>query len=128
MLFPKEIEYAEFIINKNGIHLNPNKINAMHELPEPKDLKQLQSFLVGINYYPKYILNMTEIAKPLYSLIEKDTEWKWTKIEQLSFENLKQVLLGAPVLTICDQNLPLKLDCDTSQCSLEALLSHVYPD
>ena len=61
MLFPKEIEYAEFIINKNGIHLNPNKINAIHELPEPKDLKQLQSFLVGINYYPKYILNMTEL-------------------------------------------------------------------
>ena len=89
MLFAKEIEYVGFFINKNVIHLNPNKINAIHELPEPKNLKQLQSFLVGINYYPKYILNMAEIAKPLYSLIEKDTKWKWTKIEQLSFENLK---------------------------------------
>ena len=71
---------------------------------------------------------MAEIGKPLYCLLEKDTEWKWTKTEQLSFENLKQVLLTAPVLTIFDQNLPLKLDCDTSQYGLGAVLSHVYPD
>ena len=40
MFFVKEIEYLGFIINKNGIHLNPHKINAINELPQPKDLKQ----------------------------------------------------------------------------------------
>ena len=39
MLFAKEIGYVGFIINKNGIHFNPNKINTISELPEPKDLK-----------------------------------------------------------------------------------------
>ena len=128
MFFVKEIEYVGFIINKNGIRLNPHKIDAINELPEPKDLKQLQSFLGGINYYSKFIPNMAEIGKPLYCLLEKDTEWKWTKTEQLSFENLKQVLLTAPVLTIFDQNVPLKLDCNASQYGLGAVLSHVYPD
>ena len=128
MFFVKEIEYVVFIVNKNGIRLNPHKIDAINELPEPKDLKQLQSFLGGINYYSKFIPNMAEIGKPLYCLLEKDAEWKWTKTEQLSFENLKQVLLTAPVLTIFDQNLPLKLDCDASQYGLEAVLSHVCPD
>ena len=71
---------------------------------------------------------MAAIAKPLYRLHEKDTEWKWTKTQQLSFENLKQVLLTAPVLTIFDQNLILKLDCDASQYGLGAVLSHVYLD
>ena len=128
MFFVKEIECVVFIVNKNGICLNPHKIDAINELPEPKDLKQLQSFLGGINYYSKFIPNMAEIGKPLYYLLEKDAEWKWTKTEQLSFENLKQVLLTAPVLTIFDQNLPLKLDCDASQYGLEAVLSHVCPD
>ena len=41
MFFVKEIEYVGIIITKKGIQLNPHKIN---ELPEPKDLKQLQSF------------------------------------------------------------------------------------
>ena len=39
MFFAKEIGYVGFIINKNGIHFNPNKINTISELPEPKDLK-----------------------------------------------------------------------------------------
>ena len=83
MFFVKEIEYVGIIITKKGIQLNPHKIN---ELPEPKDLKQLQSFLGGINYDSKFIPNTAEIAKPFYCLLEKGTEWKWTKTKQLSFE------------------------------------------
>ena len=101
MFFVKEIEYVG--LNKNGIILNPHKINAINELPESKHLKQLQSFLGGINYSSEFISNVAEIAKPLYRLLEKGTGWKWTKNEQLSFENLKQLLLTAPVLTIFDQ-------------------------
>ena len=97
-------------------------------MAEPKDLKQLQSFLGGINYYSKFIPNMADIAKPLYRLIEKESEWKWTNIEQSSFEILKQCLLNAPILAMYDKNLPLKVDCDASQYGLGAVLSHVYPD
>ena len=49
-------------------------MNATNKLPKPKDLKQLQRFLRGINYYSKFIPNMAEIAKLFYCLIEKDTE------------------------------------------------------
>ena len=73
MFFVKEIEYVVFIVNKNGIRLNPHKIDAINELPEPKDLKQLQSFLGGINYSSKFIPNVAEIAKPVYRLLEKGT-------------------------------------------------------
>ena len=51
MFFVKEIKYVGFVINKNGIRLNPHKIDAINGSPEPKDLKQLQRFLGGINYY-----------------------------------------------------------------------------
>ena len=44
MFFVKEIKYVGFIVNKNGIRLNTHKIDAINELLEPKDLKQLQSF------------------------------------------------------------------------------------
>ena len=76
MFFAKEIKYVRFIVNKNGIHLNPNKIDAVNELPEPKHLKQQQSFLGGINYYSNFIPNIVETARPLYSLIGKVNEWK----------------------------------------------------
>ena len=124
--FAKEIEYVGFILDKNGVHVNQNKVKAINELAEPKDLKQLQIFLGSINYYFKFIPNMADIAKRLYRLIEK--EWKWTNIEQSSFEILKQCLLNAPILAMYDKNLPLKVDCDASQYGLGAVLSHVYAD
>ena len=49
MIFSKEIEYNGFIIDKIKTHINLNKIKAI-----TKDSKQLQSFLVGINYYSKF--------------------------------------------------------------------------
>ena len=52
---------------------------------------------------------MAEITKPLYCLLEKGAKQKWANTEQLSFKNLKQLLLTAPVLTIFDHNLPLNL-------------------
>ena len=79
------------------MYINQNKVKAINELAKPKDLKQLQRFLGGINYYSKFIPNMADIAKPLYRLIEKESEWKWTNIEQSSFEILKQCLLNAPI-------------------------------
>ena len=68
---------------------------------------------------------MAEIAKLLYCLIEKSTEWNWTKSDYWSLtiiKNLKEVLLTAPVLTI------YKSRCDASQYGLGAVLSHIYPD
>ena len=78
MFFVKENEYVRFIINKNGIRLNPHKIDAINELPEPKDLKQLQSFLGGINYSSKFIPNVAEIAKPIYRLLDRH----WMEMNQ----------------------------------------------
>lgn len=59
------------IIDNNQIHINPTKIKAITWVPGPSDLKQLQSFLDGINYYSKFILSMVKIVKPPYRLIKK---------------------------------------------------------
>lgn len=68
--------------------MNPEKIQSIVELPEPSDLKQLQSFLGGINYYSKFI-PMADIAKSLYKLLE--TEWRLFQSEQDAFVNLESL-------------------------------------
>ena len=35
--FAKEIEYVGFILDKNGVHVNQNKVKAINELAEPKE-------------------------------------------------------------------------------------------
>ena len=52
---------------------------------------------------------MADIAKHLYTLIEKNAIWEWKNECDNSFWVLKQRLLEYPVLSMYDLELPLKL-------------------
>ena len=117
-----------FIVSENGVKLNETKIDAIKYAPSPKNVKELQSFLGGINYYSRYIPKMAEITKPLYDLLKKDVEWKWGKVQVMAFRALKHHLISAPILTLYDPKQRLKLDCDASYYGLGAVLSHTYSD
>ena len=126
--FQNSFEHVGFILSKHGIETNPDKVKAISELPQPKNLKELQSFLGAINYYGKFIRNMSEISAPLYELLQKDTTWDWGTKKEHAFHILKMKLAEAPVLSLYDRTLPIKLSCDASSYGIGAVLSHVYPD
>jgi len=55
--FQREIKCLGYIISFNKIAMNPDKIIAIQNFLEPKNVKQLQSFLGLANYYSKFINN-----------------------------------------------------------------------
>ena len=50
-----EVEYVGFIIDKNGVRPTQKKIESIVKIPEPSNLKELQSFIGGINYYSRFM-------------------------------------------------------------------------
>ena len=64
--FMKEIKNLGHIISKEGIRVDPDKYDAISNAPAPKNVKELQGFIGGINYYSKFIPKMAQICKPLY--------------------------------------------------------------
>ena len=115
LFFANEIEYIGLLTHKNGIRVNPRKIDPIINMPQPTNVKQLQSFLGVVNYYSKFIPNMADIAKHLYKLIEKNAIWEWKNECDDSFQVLKQRLSESPVLSMYDPDIPLKVDCDASK-------------
>ena len=63
LFFANEFEYIRFLLDKNGIHVNPYKIDPIINMPQRTNVKQLQSFLGAVNYYSKFIPNVADIAK-----------------------------------------------------------------
>ena len=120
--------YMGHIVSKNGVKANVKKVDAILLAPHPKNVKEVQSFLGGINYYSKYIPDMATIACPLYRLLQKNTEWKWTPTHQRAFNELKNKLTATPILMLYGKRLPLKLACDASSYGLGAVLSQGSPD
>jgi len=65
------VEYLGHVIDKHGKRPSDSAIEAVKLLPEPKNLQQLQAFLGKINYYGKFVANLSQKAEPLYSLLKK---------------------------------------------------------
>lgn len=58
-----QIEYFAFVVDREGIHPSPEKVQAVHRVLEPKNKTELQSFLGLVNYYRKFIPNFGPTAR-----------------------------------------------------------------
>ena len=52
--FQSEIQYLGHTIDKEGIRPQPEKLKAIVNMPNPKNQKELRSFLGMVNYYIKF--------------------------------------------------------------------------
>ncbi|XP_062526266.1 uncharacterized protein LOC134199436 [Bombyx mori] len=119
----KEVGYLGHIINEEGVKPNPDKIQAVAKFPTPKSPKDIKSFLGLVSYYRRFIPDFSKLAKPLTSLLKKDTAFNWQNEQQLSFETLKSKLISAPILAYPDFSQPFLLTCDASNYAISAILS-----
>ena len=60
-----EIHFLGFIITPTGIRANPDKVESILTFPEPKNIKQLQSFLGLCNFYRKFQRNYAQTTARL---------------------------------------------------------------
>ena len=92
IIFCRVGEYMGHIGSKNRVRTNLDKVQAITNAPAPKNVKEVESYLGCINYYSKYIPDITAIASPLYALLKKDTVWNWGPPQEKSFNLLIESL------------------------------------
>ncbi|XP_045536272.1 uncharacterized protein K02A2.6-like [Papilio machaon] len=126
--FKDEISYLGYVINKNGLKKSPEKVKAILNAPRPSNVSQLQSFLGLANYYRNFVPGASMMLSPLYELLKKNSNWKWTKIHSDAFSSIKKCLASDSVLAHFDQSAKLILTVDASPTGLGAILSQVGKD
>ena len=99
------------------------KVKIIQDWPEPKKVKDIQSFLGFANFYRCYIHNYSNIVVPLTHLMQKDTLWDFLDTCCLSFSLLKNAFTIALVLTHWRPDLPIIVKTDASDYALAAILS-----
>ena len=92
------IEYLGFILLPNGLSMDPGKVSAILEWPEPCKVKDIQSFLGFTNFYRRFISDYSKITVPLTCLTCKGTPWDFSDACRNSFDALKKAFTTAPVL------------------------------
>ena len=61
------------LVSKRGIEVDRAKIEIIEKLPPPINVKGIRSFLGHAGFYRRFIKDFSQIAKPLTSLLAKDT-------------------------------------------------------
>ena len=72
-----DVEYLGTTISAAGISPTAGKVQAIKDAAPPTSVSELQSFLGSANFFPKFVPDFAMIASPLYSLLRKETSWKW---------------------------------------------------
>ena len=95
----KEVSFLGHIVSADGIRVDPTKIKATVNWKPPRNVTEVRSFLGLAGYYRIFVRDFSVIASPLLKLLRKGIKFEWADKCQNSFEQLKGMLVEAPVLT-----------------------------
>lgn len=123
-----ELKYLGHVVDRLGLHVDPDKVRAMLELPTPKTAKEVRQVLGTFSWYRKFIPNFSKLISPLTALTRKGRKFVWTDECESAFTEIKNCLVAAPVLTCPDYNLPFVVQCDASGYGLGAVLTQTCED
>jgi hypothetical protein len=116
-----EVEYLGHLVGKDGVRVDPKKIEAMQDWPHPKTLKILRGFLGLTDYYRKFVKNYRKIATPLTTLLKKNS-FTWTPVVAQDFQTLKMAMCTTQVLALPDFTKTFVLECDASRKGIGVVL------
>jgi len=124
----REVEFLGYKISNREISMTSTKVAEIQAWSTPEKVVDVQSFMGFANFYRRFIKGFSKIAKPLMDLTKRDIKWTWTPSCQDAFDKLKAMFTTGPILTHFDDTRPTKLETDTSNFGLEAVLSQLCED
>lgn len=108
--FHSQIHYLGHIILKKGEVDDPEKIKAIMELPIPRNVAKIRSFMGSTGYYKRFIKDFYKIGYPIIVLQKKVKKLEWIVECTTSFEPLKHLLIDTLVLRIADPDKHFMVD------------------
>ena len=123
-----EVVYLGYRINRKGVRPCEGKVETLLKAAYPSDVSSLVSFLGAVNYYARFIKNLSTVVEPLNRLRRADVPWEFGDKEKQAFDELKNILASSSVIVPYDPSLPVKMDTDASSVGIGAVLSHIMPD
>jgi len=117
------MDFLGMRLNHDGITIDPGKIKGLTDWPRTlRNVKEVRKVLGVLGYQCPFILNFTHFAKPLTSLLKKDTTFEWTTKHRTSLDTLIDIVTSSPVLVAPDQDHQFELEVDASQFAIGAIL------
>jgi len=118
----EEVTFLGHVISKEGISVDPSKVEAVVNWARPTSVHEIQSFLGLAGYYRRFVEGFSKLAAPLTKLTKKNEAFIWSEDCERSFQELKHRLVSAPVLTLPSETGGFVIYSDASYKGLGCVL------
>ena len=124
-----QIDFLGFSVSREGISVNPSRVQGLKDMQPPGTAKELQAVLGLFGFYsrfvPRYSTRVEELRRPL----RKDAPpFTWTVKMDEAFEDVRAAILESSVLAMYDPTLPTVVTSDASDVGIGAVLTQVHVD
>ncbi|KAJ9565173.1 hypothetical protein OSB04_001139 [Centaurea solstitialis] len=96
------VQFLGHVVSRDGIKVDPAKIEAMMSWKSPTNPSEIRSFLGLAGYYRRFIQDFSKIASSLTVLTKKNAKFLWTDKQEEAFQTLKKKLCQALILSLPD--------------------------
>ena len=101
--------------------MDPERVEAIQNVPLPPTKKSLQSFLGHINFIRRFIPNLAELMRPL-KLLKKDDKYEWSEEGKIAFKTIKDAIDKSPVLISLDYSKDFQIFSFASEDTIAGVL------
>ena len=109
-------------VSRLGLFTHKEKVDAIVNLAEPKNVYELQTFLGMMVYFSAYISFYAWLVAPLFALLKKGTTWTWGSSQQEAFNLVKTALVSAPGRAYAIPGLGYRVYSDACDVGIAAIL------
>ena len=113
------------IISTAGLEVDQEKVSIIKTLLQPTTVKGIRSFLGHFGFYRRFIKEFSKISRPLCRLLEKDEKFDFDEACKAAFDEIKSILVTAPIMVTLDWNKEFEIMCDASDFAMGVVLRQI---
>ena len=111
-----------FIISKDGISLDPAKVEAIVSWLVPHNVSKVCGFLGLAGWCKVFVKEYAFITGPLTQITKKDEDFAWSKVRYQAFNKVKEILASELVLKLPDFEKTFKVIVDACGQRIRGIL------
>lgn len=118
-----ELKYLGYVVNRHGLNVDPDKVEAIVNIPTPTTVTEVRRVLGMASWYRRFIPNFSTIIAPMTKLLRKKARFTWDGTCDQAWKHIKEKLITAPIITCPDYQLPFCIQTDASAYGIAGVLT-----
>jgi transposase InsO family protein len=119
----EELRFLGYVVNKQGLLVDPAKVQAILEIPTPKSVTEVRRLVGMASWYRRFVRDFSTVIAPLTNLLKKNTRFLWDEACSEAWLSIRDCLVSAPILSCPDFRYEFVVQCDSSDFGLGAVLT-----